>query len=141
MIKRKKQHWLSNTRIYRIWAKMKNRCNVESEDSYKYYWWRWITYDKKWEKFEWFYEDMKDWYDINLSLDRIKNDKDYSKKNCRWVTMKEQQNNRSNNRIIEINWISKTLSEWCDEVNLPYDRVIARINKYNWDIKKALWMI
>lgn len=28
----------------------------------------------------------------------IKNDKDYEPNNCRWVTMKEKQNNRRNNK-------------------------------------------
>lgn len=94
--KRLKTHWMWRTRIYKIWQWMKSRCNVSTLECYKYYGWRWITYNKKWEKFEEFFKDMKEWYSDNLTLDRINNDWNYEKWNCRWATRIQQANNKSN---------------------------------------------
>lgn len=46
------------------------------------------------------------------TIDRIDNTKGYSKDNCRWATQLEQQTNRTNNRKIEINQVSRCLSDW-----------------------------
>lgn len=95
-----KKHWFASwkclTRIYRIHTCMKSRCNNPNRKDYKYYWWRWITYDPKWETFEGFYEDMKEWYQEHLTIDRRENDWNYCKLNCRWVTMLEQSKNKRN---------------------------------------------
>ena len=49
---------LKNKRLYRIWAGIKTRCdNIKCVD-YSYYGGRGITYAKRWEEFEPFYEDM-----------------------------------------------------------------------------------
>jgi len=47
-----------------------------------------------------------------LSLERRNNDIGYSKDNCCWATRKEQQNNRRNTIRIEVDGISRTLTEW-----------------------------
>jgi hypothetical protein len=39
------------------------------------------------------------------------------------------------NRIVEYNGIKKTVSEWSDELNIPYKRLLARLN--NWDVEKS----
>ena len=95
--KKNKTHWLTNSKIYHIWFLMKQRCNNPNKQHYHRYWWRWITYDKKWETFEWFYEDMKEWYKEHLTIDRIDNNWNYCKTNCRWTTQKEQCRNKKNN--------------------------------------------
>lgn len=96
-----KIHWLTHSRIHRIWHNIKNRCNNEKHKQYKDYGGRWITYDKKWENFIGFYEDMWELYNIhfkennwNTSIDRLENHLWYSKSNCRWATRLEQNNNK-----------------------------------------------
>lgn len=111
-----KLHWMHDTRIYRIWQWIKERCKNKPHIRNKNYWAKGITYDKKWEKFEWFYEDMKEWYLKELSIDRINNDWNYNKANCRWATAKEQANNKTNNVMI---W-NLTMMQYCEKYQLNY---------------------
>ena len=89
------KHGMSDKRIYRIWQQMKNRCDNPKNIKYKYYGEKGITYDESWSLFINFYNDMKDSYSDNLTLDRIDNSKGYTKSNCRWVSYEVQNNNRS----------------------------------------------
>lgn len=51
--------------------------------------------------FEAFLADMQPTWRPGLVLDRLDNDGPYSKENCKWRTMKEQQRNRRNNHMID----------------------------------------
>lgn len=46
-------------------------------------------------------------------------------------------NNTRHNRLIEYKGVTKTLSSWCNELGLKYDRVERRLNKLGWTIEKA----
>ncbi len=94
-------HGLRQTRLYRIWDNMIQRCTNPNRTEYKNYGGRGITVCDEWKNdFQTFYDwAMAHGYADNLTIDRKDNDKSYSPDNCRWSTMKEQQNNRRNNRI------------------------------------------
>lgn len=129
-----KTHWMAHSRIRNIWIDMKRRCDIKNRKYYEHYWWRWITYDSKWQKFEWFYKDMIEWYSDNLTLDRIDNNWNYCKENCRWATNLEQWRNKRSNVVYK--W--KCLSQWCEELWLNYNTVHNRIYTLWWDIEKSL---
>lgn len=85
-----------------IYYWVKQRCQDRNCRIYKYYWWRGIVCGRN--NFQDFYNDMresfiKQWNEIwfwraECQLDRINNDWNYCKENCRWVTAK--QNNPDN---------------------------------------------
>jgi len=78
---------------YKSWAEMKRRCDDPERQNFPYYGGKGITYDFSWKDFSNFYADMGDRPE-GLELDRKDNSKGYSKENCRWVTHKENCNNR-----------------------------------------------
>jgi hypothetical protein len=99
-----RSHMMTWSKIYNVRWHMKSRCYDKHMHAYKRYWWRWIKVCDKRLRFEWFMEDMYESYLEHLklhwprqtSLDRINNNWNYEKSNCRWATMKEQANNRNN---------------------------------------------
>ena len=132
-------HGMKNTRQYRIWNSMRQRCKDKSQDSYKYYGAKGTAVCKRWRKFVNFWEDMKEGYNDRLSIDRIDNNKGYSKENCRWATMKEQQNNRTNNRYVTIKGERKTVSEWLDHYGIQNKRKTIESRVYNgMEYKKSI---
>lgn len=89
------RHGASGTKLFWTWWGMNKRCHDPGSSHYKNYGGRGITVCKSWrESFENFYRDMGDKPSPELSVDRIDNNKGYSKKNCRWATAKEQAQNR-----------------------------------------------
>lgn len=129
---------ISKTRIYNIWCCMKARCDNTKVINFNIYWWRWITYCDKWKTFKWFYEDMEEWYSDILSLDRISNNGNYCKENCRWADRVTQCNNRSSNTFIEFNWMKKTIEEWSRFLNIKSSTLRQRYFCYKWSIEKCL---
>jgi hypothetical protein len=87
-------HGMSNTSIYDIWSSMISRCKNINNKFYKNYGGRNIGVCKSWESFENFYEDMGNQPFEKAQLDRIDNDKEYNKENCRWVTKNQNNSNR-----------------------------------------------
>ena len=88
------KHGLSNTKTYNSWRAMKDRCYCVSHGEYKRYGQVGIKVCERWkDSYENFLLDMGE-RPPNHSLDRINPFGDYSPKNCRWATPKEQANNK-----------------------------------------------
>ena len=104
--KGKTKHGKSYTSIHVRWMSILSRCNNPSHSQWKDYGGRGISVCDEWFDFNNFYRDMGDAPE-GKEIDRIDNNKGYSKDNCRWVTPKENNNNRRNNLPFNVEEISK----------------------------------
>jgi ribosome-binding protein aMBF1 (putative translation factor) len=73
------KHGDCRTRLYSIWANLKNRKYKHKPDVCE----SWRKYEpfKKWA--------LENGYSDNLTIDRIDNDKGYYPENCQWITLQE----------------------------------------------------
>lgn len=133
------KHGMKGTRLYRIWAGMKDRCLNHKSKYWHMYGGRGIDVCDEWKNsFESFmYWSMSNGYKDDLTIDRIENDKGYYPSNCRWATYKEQENNRRNNRLIQFGGETHTISEW-EEITGIDSCLISQRLYYGWSIERAL---
>lgn len=80
--------------LYRTYNSMMRRCYVESEPAYENYGGRGIGVHPDWFSFANFAADMGMKPARHYTLERVDNDADYNKWNCRWATRTEQCLNR-----------------------------------------------
>lgn len=125
------------TRIYKVWDSMMTRTTKPTNKSYRDYGGRGITVCKKWRDFRGFFEDMKDSYKENLTLDRINNSKGYSKSNCRWSTPKEQARNTRRNHGLTFRGKTQCISAWSEELGFKDGLILSRLKK-GWSVQKTL---
>ena len=97
-----KTHGLNGTRIYNIWAGIKDRTLKPKNKHYHYYGGRGIKICDEWKNdFMSFYTwAMSNGYEENkgLSIDRIDNDGNYCPENCKWTTRTIQARNQRKRR-------------------------------------------
>lgn len=119
-----------------IWRDMHRRCYDRSRKEYHRYGGRGIKVCQRWHNFENFFADMGE-RPSGMSLDRIDNDGDYSPENCRWATVKEQNNNTRANRVITFNGESKSMTQWAEEVGIKVGTIWMRLH-LGWSIEETL---
>ena len=136
----RKTHGMYNTRLYDIWVNMKQRCFNPNDQAYQNYGGRGIAVCDEWkDDFQAFYDwSVSNGYQDGLSIDRINNDGNYSPENCRWTDRNVQNRNRRNNHKITYNGVTKTVVEWAEEKNIPYELLLNRLNKLGWSVERAL---
>ena len=122
------------------WVKMLSRCEDPENLSYVDYGGRGIKVCKDWHDFNKFYSWCIDnGIQSDLFLDRIDNDGDYSPSNCRFVTRKQNNNNKSNNTYLTAFGETKTLSEWTDDkrCKVEYSTLQRRL-RLGWHSEDAI---
>lgn len=121
-----------------VWNGMKKRCLDPANDSYKYYGGRGIKICSRWLKsFDDFYSDMGPRPSEKHSIDRINNNGNYEPGNCRWALPFDQNNNKSDNRIIEHDGKRLTAGQWERELGLWDGEVHYRLS-LGWSEFKSL---
>jgi len=131
------KHGHSKEPEYAVWYSLVKRCTDPKSHAYENYGGRGITVCKRWLEYENFIKDMGYRPSAKHSIERVKNNKGYSKSNCKWATSKEQMNNTRWNRILRYNGVSMNISQWAEKINIKRATVDSRIAK-GWSIEKIL---
>ena len=122
----------ANHRIYKIWNSMNSRCFNQNHKSYKNYGGRGITVCIDWQGESGFFNFLnwsnENGYKEGLSIDRVDVNGGYSPDNCRWITMKEQQYNKSSNRMITYKGETRSFAEWCSILGFTVNTMRHRID-------------
>lgn len=122
------KHGKHGTKVYNTYNSMIRRCTDIKEKSYPRYGGRGITVCKRWlDSFNNFYEDMGEPPTEKHSIDRINNNGNYEKENCKWSTHIEQCNNRRTNHVIEFNGNKINIKKLSEITKIPYSRLLSRI--------------
>lgn len=121
-------HGIYNTKLYWIWHEMQRRCNDHNKDSYHRYGGRGIIICEEWQDPKNFYDwAITNGYQDGLQIDRKDNDKGYSPDNCRWVTAKENCQNRKTSVFIEHDGETHSMAEWSRITGIPHSTIKTRL--------------
>lgn len=127
MSNKMKTHGKTNTRLFRIWQGMNDRCSNPNNTEYKYYGGKGVFVDAIWkDDFESFYSwAIQNGYDDSLAIDKDilcdennLNPKFYSPDTCLWVTPEENTFQANKSKVKEVyqfdldnNFIAKYASQ------------------------------
>lgn len=134
-------HWLvkhsaSDDPVYKVWTAMRQRCLNPNSKHWNRYGGRGISVCDRWNSFDAFAADMGP-RPSGSTLERIDNDRGYSPDNCRWASRREQSNNTSNNRLITVGRVTKTVRQWERDLGFKRGTVSMRL-RLGWPADKAV---
>lgn len=132
-----RKHGDSRSVEYRVWKQIRQRCNNPVNQDWKYYGGRGIRMCERWSDYALFISDVGRRPDLGYSLDRNDSNGNYEPSNCHWVTCKDQQRNRRNNRVLLFRGELRCLQEWAELVGVS-DRVVRRRLGLGWPVEAAL---
>lgn len=135
-------HGNTSNELWDVFYQMNQRCNNSGHKYYHCYGGRGITVCERWadtnpQGFINFLEDMGERPE-GMTLDRIDNNKGYSKENCRWATRKQQSNNTRTVRLITFNGKTLSLSDWAKEIGIDVTTLSRRLDKMGLSFEDAI---
>lgn len=133
-----RKHGLHVSAEYRIWRHMKTRCLNPKCPAFHRYGGRGIKIHRSWKNsFAEFLRDMGRRPTKRHSIDRIDNDGNYCRRNCRWALPAMQANNKSNVKRITFKTITDSIAGWSRRTGIPYMKLRRRIAD-GWAVGRAL---
>lgn len=124
--------------LRRCYWNMRTRCENKNYRDFHRYGGRGIKVCDDWKTRSNFVQwALSTGYRKGLTLERVDNNQGYSPKNCRWATLREQENNRSNNRRVTFEGVTKTMSQWAYEIGVKPGTLWWRL-KEGWEVSRAL---
>jgi hypothetical protein len=132
-----KQHKNYSHPLYNRYRAMFDRCYNKKSPRFKDYGARNISVCIEWLDFKTFVADMGD-CPKGMEIDRIDNNGNYCKENCRWVTRSANCSNRRTSNIFSYQGHNLCLKEIVLKYStISYKTVFARIG-YGWSLADAL---
>lgn len=138
-IKNNTTHGKTGTKVYKTWVSIKERCYNEHHQYYNLYGGRGIKVSDEWlNSFEKFYKEMGEPPTTKHQIDRIDTNGNYEKGNCRWVTSKQNsQNRRKRTGCSSIyKGVYFDYNKWVSNITLDGEQII--LGFYDNEIDAAL---
>jgi len=111
----------------RVWLGMRARCHNPKNHAYERYGGRGIFVCDEWRfDFDKFYEDMGP-KPPGMDLDRIDNDKGYSKDNCRWISRVENSRNTRKTVFFDVNGVKMKIHQIAEMTGQKEGTIAYRI--------------
>ena len=133
-------HGKSQTKTYRRWCQMIQRCHKPYAQNYPAYGGRGIRVCDRWRySFENFLADMGEAPEGKW-IERQDNDGDYTPENCMWATPSEQGLNTRRAQAaqkVELDGVVRSLRQWGDAIRLHPETIRKRLAR-GWSEREAL---
>jgi len=111
-----KKHGLYNTRLYRIWLGIKERCLNPKNTGYSCYGGRGILICDEWRDFETFFAwASENGYSDSLTIERKDVNGNYCPENCCFISMQEQHLNKTTTVWVEAWGERRRIFEWMQD--------------------------
>lgn len=123
------------TKTFKAWVSMRRRCLEINNKSFPNYGGRGITVSERWADFTAFLDDMGE-CPPGGQIDRIDNNGNYEPGNCRWLSSKENNRNKSNNKIISYEGKSMSVAGWAEHLGCKPQLIYDRLQR-GWDVGRA----
>lgn len=130
------QHGMTNTKLYNVFKGMKSRTRSANKRSKCY---EGITVCDEWLNdsslfIEW---ALANGYREGMQIDRIDGTKGYNPNNCRFVTPKQNANNRSTTLLIEVDGEKNTIAYFSQKYGIQHHTIMTRL-KRGWPAHRAV---
>jgi hypothetical protein len=110
---------------------MRQRCLNHNNSNFPNYGGRGIKVCQHWSEFKYFLADMGERPE-NCTLDRVDVNGDYTPKNCRWATQKEQSNNMRKTLWVTYHGEKMSLQALSDRLEIDRYTLRRRILDLGW---------
>jgi hypothetical protein len=117
--------WREHKLEWYSYQNAKTRCTNPNDEAYEDYGKRGILF--KFTSFRHFFEVLGPRTTPAPTINRIDNDGHYEEGNVEWATRAEQNINRRNNRKVEVDGITRTVSEWARIKGLKQNTILERL--------------
>jgi len=117
---------------YEAWQGMKRRCYNKNDPGYKNYGGRGVVVCNEWIKnYMQFYTDIGKRPSNKYSIERIDNNKSYSKDNCIWALRKTQNRNKRNSKREIYKGKLTHIADIAEDLGIRHEALYNRLYVYN----------
>lgn len=129
-------HGWTNTKLYNVFKGMKSRTRNSDKRSKCY---KGISICDEWlnDSSAFITWAIDNGYREGMQIDRIDNYKGYSPDNCRFVTPKQNANNRTTTKFIEIDGEKNTISYFSEKYGIHHHTIYTRLSR-GWPADRAV---
>lgn len=127
-----------NHQLYKTYKNMVYRCMNKKAACFHNYGGRGIQISNEWLDIHNFIRDMECSWSPGMTIERIDNNGNYEKSNCRWATKREQCANMRRTVLISFNGVTKHLAEWSRTSGVCSSTISQRILR-GWSAEKAIF--